>query len=564
MASLSSDRNGTKRIQFVDGAGERRSIRLGPAPLKVAEAVLRRVEQLAAHAIAGTSHDADLSAWLASVPPVLYRRLVRVGLAAPRAEDEAAEIVTLERLCKAFTDRAVVKQSTAASYAQTLDSLRAFYGATKPIAEITTETVDEWRKAIATATAGEGQRKKRRTTADGRLAPATVAKRVHVAKQVFAKAVAWGWLEKNPFAALRAGSQANPARARYVDLETIEAVLNACPGPEWRLVFALSRLAGLRCPSEVGGLAWADVDWQHGRLTVRSPKTEHHGGGHAVRLVPTVPRLREILAEAREAAADGERLVVPMAARPGANLRTTAERVLERASVAAWPRLFQNLRASCETDWVQKYPAHVCAKWLGHSPTIAAQHYLMVRDDHFRDAIEGVGEVRIPNGAESGAESGARVAHFQAQQPTAEGCKVSQPESTIAINRGRKRVSPAAGENRRNPQVGDIGSEPPAFPSGKIEVARIGGAHESDLGVAVAAPATGSPHGPDPTLAFVSRQWPVLTAEQRLRILEIATAAALEPVALRVDSGSDSDGSPRRSGKTKFRRNEARPVSRGG
>jgi integrase len=407
MASLSRDSSGGSRIQFVGGDGERRAIRLGRVPVKVAEAVRHRVEEIVAHRIAGTAPGADLAGWLASVPPTLYRRLVRAGLAAPRADDEAAEVVTVDQLCRAFKDLAAVKPGTAAAYDQTLDSLRAFYGLEKPIDEITRASADEWRKAIAEATAGEGRRKKKRVGADGRLAPATVAKRTAVAKQVFAKAVSWGWLESNPFSGLRVGSQANPARARYIPPEDLEAVLDAAPGLQWRLVFALPRLAGLRCPSEVGGLSWADVDFANGRLTVRSPKTEHHGGGHAVRLVPIVPRLREILADAFDAAADGEQLVVPMAARPGANLRTTAEKVIERAGLDQWPRLFQNLRASCETDWVQKYPAHVCAKWLGHSPTIAATHYLQVRDAHFADAIEGGAEGSNQSGAKSGAESGA-------------------------------------------------------------------------------------------------------------------------------------------------------------
>jgi integrase len=444
MASLTRDKNGTSRIQFVDGAGERRAIRLGKVPGKVGEIVLRRIEALAAHAIAGTAHDADLAAWLASVPAVLYRRLVRVGLAAPRAEDEAAEIVTLEKLLTAFTERAAVKRSTAASYAQTLDSLRAFYGPTRPLAEITVASADLWRKAIAEAAEGEGKRKKRRTTADGRLAPATVAKRVHVAKQVFGKAVAWGWMEKNPFAGLRAGSQANPARAAYIAPETLESILEACPGVEWRLVFALPRLAGLRCPSEVGGLAWADVDFDGGRLTVRSPKTEHHGGGHAVRLVPIVPRLREILAAGRDAAAPGERLVVPMAGRPGANLRTTAEKIIGRASVATWPRLYQNLRASCETDWVQAFPAHVVAKWLGHSPMIAAQHYLQVRDAHFRDAIEGGSGGSRKSGAECGAV----------------GAVSSGNGSHGAASGAQKTPLPPETRGKRGFKVGDIGLEP--------------------------------------------------------------------------------------------------------
>ena len=456
MASIANDGNGLRRIQFVDGAGQRRAVRLGKVPAKVAEHVLRRVEALVAHAIAGTAPDADLAGWLAAVPTVLYRRLVAVGLAAPRPEDEPVEVVTVAMLCTAFKERAAVKPGTAAAYGQTLDSLQAFYGAEKPITEITKASADLWRKAVATATEHEGKRKKRRTTADGRLAPATVAKRVHVAKQVFGKAVAWGWLEKNPFEALRAGSQANPARAAYVAPETMEAILEACPGVQWRLVFALPRLAGLRCPSEVGGLTWGDVDTANGRLTVRSPKTEHHGGGHAVRLVPIVPRLREILQDAFDAAADGERLVVPMAGRPGANLRTTAEKIIGRASVATWPRLFQNLRASCETDWVQTFPAHVAARWLGHSPTIAAQHYLQVRDAHFREAIEGAtGGVQ-----KSGAESGARAAHFQAQHDPARDRVVSQIRPQADATAGLVRSGAKSCDTLHNRLVGNTGFEP--------------------------------------------------------------------------------------------------------
>ena len=79
--------------------------------------------------------------------------------------------------------------------------------------------------------------------------------------------------------------------------EVIDAVLDRCPGVFWRLVIALGRYAGLRIPSEVAGLAWDDIAWDTGRLTVRSPKTSRHDG-HAVRLVPISPELRSILAEA--------------------------------------------------------------------------------------------------------------------------------------------------------------------------------------------------------------------------------------------------------------------------
>ena len=34
-------------------------------------------------------------------------------------------------------------------------------------------------------------------------------------------------------------------------------------------------------------------------------------------------------------------------------------------------------------------PAHVVAKWLRHSPLVAAKHYLQTRDAHFEVAIRG-------------------------------------------------------------------------------------------------------------------------------------------------------------------------------
>lgn len=227
-----------------------------------------------------------------------------------------------------------------------------------------------------------------------------MAKRVSVAKQVFRCAVRWGWIDRSPFDGLRPGSQANPARARYVPVETIRDVLDGCPSVEWRLVVGLARYAGLRCPTEIGELTWGDINWEKGRLTVRAKKTEHHGGDHAVRVVPINPELRVILADGFEQAEPGAKEIVPLASRKGVNLRTHLERIIAKAGHEVWPRLFENLRASCATDWVERYPSHVVAKWLGHSPKVAAQHYLMSRDHHFEDVVKGTPSVSPVIGAE--------------------------------------------------------------------------------------------------------------------------------------------------------------------
>ena len=45
-------------------------------------------------------------------------------------------------------------------------------------------------------------------------------------------------------------------------------------------------------------LTWADIDFKRGRMTVRSPKTEHHDGKES-RTVPIFPELRPYLEAAK-------------------------------------------------------------------------------------------------------------------------------------------------------------------------------------------------------------------------------------------------------------------------
>jgi len=447
MASLCRDKgrgaNGRAsfRIMFVNGAGERQVIYLGACTVKAAEYWLRRVEALISHQTTGVAHDVELAKWLRDLPDQPYEKLFKVGLAPQR---ESRPAVTLEELTEAFTTRSTAKRATIIGYKQTLDSLLAFYGPRKRIAAITPESADDWRVSMAADAKGG---RKRRTTTDNRLSPPTVAKRVAVAKQLFRRAVRWGWLDKSPFDGLRPGSHANPGRSFYVDERTIQDVLDACPSAEWRAIVALARYAGLRCPSEIGGLTWADVNWEKGRLTVRSQKTEHHGGDHAVRVVPMSPALRAVLEQAFERAAPGETLVAPPAQRGSVNLRTRLEKIIGRAGYAAWPRLFQNLRASCATDWVERYPAHVVAKWLGHSPKVAATHYLQAREHHFDDVVTGGGG-GLEADPSCSADCSAPTSHFAAQHVPAgsgrESHQKTEPAATTRVTAGSARMRPVS------------------------------------------------------------------------------------------------------------------------
>lgn len=216
---------------------------------------------------------------------------------------------------------------------------------------------------------------------------------------MFAHALRHKLCEADPFAGVK-GPPAGPNQERkcYVPRETIFKVLEGC-SPEWRLIAALSRFAGLRAPSEVLLLRWSDVDLVKGEMLVRSPKTEHHPN-RASRRVPVFPDLRPFLAEAQEQATGaefvvngvGERGRAKMLASPigwtAVNLSVAFGKMVERAGFALWPKVMHNMRASCQTDLTAKFPAHVVCKWLGNSLRVAETHYPQTQEDDFRKASE--------------------------------------------------------------------------------------------------------------------------------------------------------------------------------
>ena len=448
MATLGSTSGGSRRIQFTDlqDPGKRASIWLGRVPKKAAMSFKANVEALIAAQKTGTAPAAELCAWLRSLPDETYKKLVEVGLAKPRVKER---LVKLEDLLTAFVSRAPVKASTLAAYRQTTGSLRKHIGGETVLRSIKPEQADVWKKAIV----------------DEGLSPATVAKRVYVAKAIFRKAMKWGMITSNPFEGLAAGSQQNPDRSVYVGRDVIATVLDECPDVFWRLVIGLGRYAGLRVPSEVTGLTWDDVAWDTGRLTVRSPKTARHDG-HAVRIVPICPELREILAEAFERATEGERLILPRALTAASNLRTTFRKIIARAGFEPWPRLFQNLRASCATDWVERYPNHVVARWLGHSPLIAATHYLQTREQHFADVVTGGSPAAVGQG---GAGQGTQLSdpgsvqkcvQNSVQSKAAPAGSNSHASEKTPLNTANLRVAANGRKPRQNQIVGDKGLEP--------------------------------------------------------------------------------------------------------
>ncbi len=430
MASIGKDPNGRKRILFVASDGSRKTIRLGKCDIKQADAFRVKLESLLASRITG-SVDAELARWLRDIPDEAHKRLSSVGLVPPRSSTSTS--TTLGALLDLFFKSLTVKARTRTNYDYVRDALENHFGAACPVATIGPLEAERFAQVLRTSG----------------LAPATASKRIKIARQVFKSAVKWKMAAENPFADVRAGSQVNHARACFVLREDIQSVLDCCPDKQWRLIVALSRFGALRCPSETLALRWIDIDWEKNQMLVRSTKTEHHENGHE-RRCPIFPELMPFLRDAFEKAEPGSEFVIT--AHSHRNLRTQLERIIAKAKVKQWPRLFHNMRASRQTELAAAFPlADVCA-WLGNSPAIAASHYLQATDANFQAATTlntGVEKRREPNPSpnpvpgpsprqsppnpadQRGTDSGTPKAQTPAQQPEAPDCTPSQTDSQV-------------------------------------------------------------------------------------------------------------------------------------
>jgi len=200
----------------------------------------------------------------------------------------------------------------------------------------------------------------------------------------------------------------------FVSRDVAQKVIDACPGVHWRLLFALSRYGGLRCPSESLLLTWADVDWSTDRLRVTSPKTEAYAG-KASRWLPIFHELRKHLQDAFDHADEGAVHVITRYRDAGQNLRTQLERIILRAGVTPWPKPFHNLRSTRQTELCETFPAHVVCQWLGNSRSVAEAHYLQVTDAHFAKASQAVAVDEVAENPAHSKELQLETAHNPAQ-----------------------------------------------------------------------------------------------------------------------------------------------------
>ena len=85
------------------------------------------------------------------------------------------------------------------------------------------------------------------------------------------------------------------------------------------------------------------------------------------REIPLFPELWPYLEECFDLAEPGTEYVITRYRDTNANLRTQLLRIIQRAGLQRWPKLFQNLRSTRETELAEDFPMHVGCQWIGNS-----------------------------------------------------------------------------------------------------------------------------------------------------------------------------------------------------
>lgn len=411
MASI-TNKGGLKIVQFkYSSGGKRYSIRLGRIDIKQAQKVAVKVEELLACKEANLPWSLELSAWINGIGEDLTESLVKVGLLptlknSARLEPFLREYIEGQKSSKVTTRRALLTVAL---------RIVEYFGSDCSMKDVTSADADFFKIHL-----------------QEKYSMATVGRTIRAASQFFRAAMRAGLTTRNVFEDIKAPSEKNKNRQFFVDRPSYERLLEACPDHQWRMIIALTRIGGLRNPSEVLLLKWSDINWELNKFLVHSPKTEHHEGKDK-RFVPLFDGLRQILEEGFHQAEDGEIFVISRYRDAKQNLRTTFQKIIQRAGLLPWPKLFVNLRSSRSTELVRAgCPMHLLTAWLGNSEKIQIDHYLQVNDSDFENAAKYDG---LTN-EEKDAKSGARRMQKAVQQQNATSCKEKQDFNGTLENKG--------------------------------------------------------------------------------------------------------------------------------
>lgn len=284
---------------------------------------------------------------------------------------------TLENFLERYIEnRTDIKPATKDLYKQTTQYLLKFFDGGVRIGRITRAMATDWRAAMANGKLVLNRKGKKNKEV-------SVCIHVRNAKTAFNHAVREDLIMFNPFDRLKGNAPEPDKDWKYITIDELDKLLDACSILGWRMLIALCRLAGLR-RGEALDLTWSDINWEKHCLTIIAQKTGRQ------RVIPIEPKLYQLFLDAFDQAEEGENKVCPISKHC---LWRNFQIIRKRAGLQRWKDAFKVMRRNCETDWAQVYPQYAVSTWIGHGIEVSARHYLQVPEELY-DKVATTKEVQ--------------------------------------------------------------------------------------------------------------------------------------------------------------------------
>ena len=276
-------------------------------------------------------------------------------------------------------------EETIEKHVMTLRYLIHHFGNDKAIGSITLVDASAWVDSLAAGKLAGARKKSKQKYG---MSKGTVRGHIRNVKAIFNWAILFELAQANPFAKFDGKPLATEPN-HYVTLSEFRLLYRAAPNRDWRMLFALCRLSGLRlnaartlpwsghATDSDSERRWIGVDWDRRRICV----VGNHKTKRLYRELPIRPLLYRLLLRAFDAAEDGAVSITGLSPN---NLTRIGRKAARDAGMKPWPKLYQAMRSSAENDHKLRGVAEATyAAWMGHSPTVSRKHYTAPTDQEF-------------------------------------------------------------------------------------------------------------------------------------------------------------------------------------
>lgn len=209
------------------------------------------------------------------------------------------------------------------------------------------------------------------------VSPATVNRELANLKNMYTKAIEWGYVKSNPVKKVKFLKEP-PGRLRYLKAEEVDALLKAC-ADHLRPIVITALNTGMR-RGELFNLKWTDVDLKNRKITVVNTKNNES------RVIPINQTLYKELIEISDES-KGEYVFPDRKGHPFKDIKKSFSTALKRAKIEDFR--FHDLRHTFGSHLVmQGVDLRTVQQVMGHKDIKMTMRYSHLSPEYVQEAME--------------------------------------------------------------------------------------------------------------------------------------------------------------------------------